>query len=108
MIKKHNPRFCITFHIKDLLLVKIILKNKYINKIKKTIEERRVNTVYKENYELIMKKIVNFFKINLSIRSQKSTGNSYLRLVVTNKLSKSILINYLTNYSLYSSKFLNY
>jgi hypothetical protein len=26
MIKKHNPRFCITFHIKDLPLAKIILK----------------------------------------------------------------------------------
>ena len=204
MIKKHNPRFCITFHIKDLPLAKIILKkigfgfirikskenavvltvspikglkyilsqisnylrtpkinqvnklidwlnkyqdtnypsivcnentlesdnwlagfidadggfyiyyfhkteiNKCIIKLTFTIEQRIIDPVSKESYELIMKKIANFFKINLSIRSQKSTGNSYFRLVVTNKLSKSILINYLINYSLYSSKFLNY
>jgi hypothetical protein len=206
MIKKHNPRFCITFHISDLPLAKIILKkigygfirikskenavvltvspikglkyiiyvissylrtpkinqvnnlltwlnkhhntqysyiyyNQYsldsdnwltgfidadggffINHIKKnetdtqkenfkltlTIEQRLIDPITNESYVLIMKKIADFFKVNLRTRIQKSSGRSYFRVVAGSIISRSIVINYLTTYPLQTSKYLNY
>jgi len=204
MLKKHNPRFCITFHIKELPLAKLILgkigygfiriKNKenaivltvspvkglkflileispylrtpkiyqvnklilwlnkhhntnytyatlneksldsdswlsgfidadggfyiyYLNKkdmnkeifkFTLTIEQRMIDPLSKESYEIIMRKIADFFKVNLSIRSQKSTGNSYFRVVATSNISRAIIISYLDKYPLYTSKYLNY
>lgn len=204
MLKKHNPRFCITFHIKDLPLAEILLKkigygfirmkskenavvliispvkglkyiiseislnlrtpkinqvntliiwlNKHHNtnysllfcnknilesdswlagfidadggfyiyypedtkdknksiKLTMTIEQRKIDSLSKDSYEFIMKKIADFFKVNLRTRDQKSTENSYFRIVVTSNMSISILIDYLEKYSLYSSKHLNY
>jgi len=203
LVKKHNPRFCITFHIKDKSLAEVIFKkigygfirikskenavvltvspikglryiisiispflrtpkikqvnnlikwlnehyqtnylnlnyndnslcsdnwlsgfidadggfyiyyknktdNKIITKLNLTIEQRKIDPTSNESYEYIMKKIADFFKVNLIIRNQKSTNNSYFRVVATSKLSKSIVIDYLTRFPLYSSKFLDY
>ena len=82
--------------------------NKIITKLSLTIEQRKIDPISKKDYEFIMKKIADFFKVNLNTRNQKSTNNSYYRIVVTSKLSKSILINYLTCFPLYSSKYLDY
>lgn len=204
MLKKHNPRFCITFHIKDLPLAKVILKkigygfiriksknnavvltvspikglkfilseinaylrtpkiyqvnkliiwlNKhhgtnylqitcndkslsndswlagfidadgsfyiyYLNKLETkkviiklnfTIEQRKIDSISRDSYEPIMRKIADFLKTNLNTRKQVITGNSYFRVVASSKISRSIIIDYFTKYCLFSSKYLNY
>jgi len=81
------------------------MDKKIITKLSLTIEQRKIS---KETYEFIMKKIADFLKVNLNMRNQKSTGNFYYRVVATSELSKSIIINYLTHFPLYSSKYLDY
>lgn len=82
--------------------------NRDIIKLTLTIEQRMFDPISKEKYELILSKIASLFNTNLQIRTQKSTGNCYYRIVATSYLSKIAVINYLTRYPLQSSKRLNY
>jgi LAGLIDADG endonuclease/Cytochrome C and Quinol oxidase polypeptide I len=82
--------------------------NRDIIKLTLTIEQRMFDPISKEKYEPILSKIASFFKTNLQIRTQKSTGNCYYRTVATSYLSMITVIDYLTSYPLQSSKRLNY
>ena len=196
--KKHNPRFCITFHIKDLPLAKKIqsiigygfirIKNKenacvltispleglikiinlingklrtpkinqlyllikWINKHKNydfnilplnynsifndswltgfidadgsfqlrctekqiacsfVIEQRLIYKITNESYEPLFNEIGKFLQAKLVKMIKVKTNNTYLRLRITNKNSNKILINYLNNFPLKSSKYLDY
>ena len=73
-----------------------------------TIEQRMLDPITKESYEPVLKKIALFFNTGLRIRFQKSTGNSYFRIVGSSKMSRLSIIEYLSDYTLQSSKRLNY
>jgi len=82
--------------------------NRDIIKLTLTIEQRMLDPLSKEKYEPILRKIASFFKTNLQIHTQKSTGNCYYRIVATSYLSMITVIDYLTLCPLQSSKRLNY
>ena len=82
--------------------------NRDIIKLTLTIEQRMFDPISKEKYESILSKIASFFNTNLRVRTQKSTGNCYYRIVATSYLSIVAVIDYLTRYPLQSSKRLNY
>jgi len=73
-----------------------------------TIEQRMLDPITHESYEPVLKKIALFFNTGLRYRFQKSTGNSYFRIVGSSRLSRLSIIDYLSNYPLLSSKRLNY
>jgi len=72
------------------------------------IEQRMIYPITKESYFDVLTDISNFILCNLTIRNQKSTGNKYYTLSGSSKISLSLIINYLENYPLYTSKYLDY
>jgi hypothetical protein len=72
------------------------------------LEQRLLDPVSNETYELIMKKIADLLQVKLNKRLQKNTGNYYWRINSSSKSSTLILINYLNKYTLLSSKYLDY
>jgi hypothetical protein len=72
------------------------------------IEHRMVNSLIKDSYSKVLTDISNFFHCTLLTRKQKSTGNEYYILTASSKMSLNIVINYLEEYPLFSSKFLEY
>lgn len=72
------------------------------------IEQRMFYTVTNESYSDVLKDIASFFGCNLLTRKQVSTGNEYYTITASSKNSLSIVIKYLEQNSLYSSKFLDY
>jgi hypothetical protein len=73
-----------------------------------TIEQRMFDPITQESYEPVLKKIALFFNTGLRKRFQKSTGNSYFRIVGSSRMSRLNIIEYLSDYTLQSSKRLNY
>ena len=72
------------------------------------IEQRLLDPLSNISYEYIMLSIANFLQVKLNTRMQKKTGNQYWKITSSSKCSINILINYLNNYSLLSSKYLDY
>jgi hypothetical protein len=67
-----------------------------------------LDPVSKGSYLKVLTDISNFFNCTLLTRTQKSTGNEYYILTASNRISLEIIINYLENYPLFSSKHLDY
>jgi hypothetical protein len=61
-----------------------------------------------ENYNLILDQICSFLTVKLFQRSRLKYKDSYYIIRVENQNSIKILINYLDNYSLLSSKYLDF
>jgi hypothetical protein len=61
-----------------------------------------------ENYNLILDQICSFLNVKLFQISRLRKKDSYYKLRVENHNSIKILINYLDNYSLLSSKYLDF
>ena len=61
-----------------------------------------------QSYLEILEKISLFLNVKLAIRNRINYKNSYYIIKVENHNSIKILISYLDNYSLYSSKYLDY
>nr|YP_009558599.1 hypothetical protein [Capillidium heterosporum]AZZ06699.1 hypothetical protein [Capillidium heterosporum] len=59
-----------------------------------------------ESFEPILQKIAEFLKTSLKLRSIR--GYLQLNITTSNKKSNQILIDYLTKYPLFTSKYLNY
>lgn len=72
------------------------------------IEQRMLEPVTGENYSQVLTDISNFFNCSLLTRKQKSTGNEYYTLTASSKISLKILKDYLEEYPLFSSKYLDY
>lgn len=72
------------------------------------LEQRMVypKSLNNNSFEPILKEIASYLEINLNIRKRKK-GNNYI-LRVENQKSVKNLINYLTKYTLFSSKYLDY
>jgi hypothetical protein len=67
-----------------------------------------LDPITKNSYLHILTDISNFLSCTLLTRKQKSTGNKYFYLTASNKVSLKIILNYLEQYPLFSSKFLDY
>ena len=72
------------------------------------IEQRMFYPITNESYAEILTVITKFLGCNLLTRLQKSTGNNYYNITASNKVSLRIIIDYITKYPLYSSKYLDY
>ena len=72
------------------------------------IEQRMYDPVTKISYFDVLVKIAEFLGCNLNTRKQKSTGNEYFNLTASSRKSLSAIISYFNNFSLYSSKYLDY
>lgn len=72
------------------------------------IEQRMLDPITTESYKPVLSSIANFLNCSLLTRTQKSTGNEYYTLTASSKISLKILIDYLENYPLFSSKYLDY
>ena len=60
-----------------------------------------------KDYNKIMLEIAKIFNTKLNIVNRKS-GHSYYRIVVNNKSSLNLVLNYFDNHKLLSSKYLDY
>ena len=72
------------------------------------IEQRMLDPATSDSYFSVLKEIAFFFNCKLLTRKQKSTGNEYYTLAASSRISISIVIDYLSNFSLFSSKYLDY
>ena len=72
------------------------------------IEQRLLYPVTNESYFQVLTDISNFLNCKLQVRKQASTGNEYYTLSASNKVSLSLIINYLEKYPLFTSKYLDY
>ena len=72
------------------------------------IEQRMLDPISNSSYLNVLTEISNFFNCRLLTKEQKSTGKKYFTLTASNKISLKIIINYLEEYPLFSSKFLDY
>jgi hypothetical protein len=67
-----------------------------------------LDPISNSSYLNVLTEISNFFNCRLLTKEQKSTGKKYFTLTASNKISLKIIINYLEEYPLFSSKFLDY
>jgi hypothetical protein len=72
------------------------------------IEQRMYEPTSGGNYFNVLKETADFLGCNLKIRKQTSTGNEYYTLTASSRKSLSIILIYFKNFSLYSSKYLDY
>jgi hypothetical protein len=72
------------------------------------IEQRMIEPKTNISYFHIMNEIALFLACNLLTRKQLSTGNVYYTLAATSRKSIIIITNYFENFSLFSSKHLDY
>lgn len=72
------------------------------------LEQRLIDPKTKESYGPIIALIANLLSTTVNTRIQKSTGNTYYIIEASSRASIIILINYLENYRLLSSKLLDY
>jgi len=72
------------------------------------IEQRKLDPITGISYFDILTSIAEFLNCKLLIRKQKSTGNEYYTLAASSKVSLNIIIKYLEEYTLFSSKYLDY
>jgi LAGLIDADG endonuclease/Cytochrome C and Quinol oxidase polypeptide I len=72
------------------------------------IEQRMLDPITNESYLKVLTDVSNFLNCSLLTRKQKSTGNEYYTLTASSKMSLEIIVNYLEEYPLFSSKYLDY
>lgn len=73
-----------------------------------SLEQRMIYPKTQENYNLILNQICSFLNVTLFIRNRLKYKESYYIIRVENQHSIKILIDYLNNYSLLSSKYLDF
>lgn len=72
------------------------------------LEQRLFDPITNVSYENIMLEIAKIFNVKLKKRHQRSTGNHYYRIEASSKLSINKILEYLNNYPLLSSKYLDF
>lgn len=73
-----------------------------------TLEQRMIYPKTNESYKFILTSICLALSVNLNIRIRKDKKNFYYIIRVENQNSTQLLIDYLDNYPLLSSKHLDY
>jgi hypothetical protein len=64
--------------------------------------------ITKNSYLDVLTEISTFLNCNLNTRKQISTGNTYFIIAASSRKSLLIIMTYFKNFSLYSSKYLDY
>jgi len=72
------------------------------------IEQRMLDPVTNESYLPVLTDIANFLNCSVLTKIQKSTNNKYYTLAASSRISLDIILKYLNEYPLYSSKYLDY
>lgn len=72
------------------------------------IEQRMFDPISKISYFDVLTELTEFLNCNLITRKQTTTGNKYFNITAYSRISLSIITSYLTSFSLYSSKYLDY
>lgn len=72
------------------------------------LEQRQIYPKTLESYETILSKVCLFLQVKLFTRDRRSYKNSYYQIRVERQASINILINYLDQHTLFSSKYLDY
>lgn len=72
------------------------------------LEQRIIYPKTLESYEFILNKICTSFNVKLAVRNRINMKNSYYIIRIENQNSIKLLILYLDNYPLLSSKYLDY
>jgi LAGLIDADG endonuclease len=72
------------------------------------IEQRMYEPLTKNSYFDVLNEISTFLNCNLNTRKQTSTGNKYFIIAASSRKSLLIIMTYFKNFSLYSSKYLDY
>ena len=72
------------------------------------IEQRMLDPVTGNSYLKVLTSIVEFLNCNLLTKKQKSTGNEYYTITASSKISLDIIMKYLEENPLFSSKYLDY
>jgi len=72
------------------------------------LEQRMIYPKTNESYKIILDQICLFLNVKLAIRNRLNYKNSYYIIKIENQNSIKILINYLTNNKLLSSKYLDF
>lgn len=72
------------------------------------IEQRMYEPISKKSYFNVLTEISTFLNCNLNTRKQISTGNTYFIIAASSRKSLLIIMTYFKNFSLYSSKYLDY
>lgn len=73
-----------------------------------SLEQRMIYPKTQESYKPILSKICKSFDVNLKIRTRQNQKNCYYIIKIENQKSVQLLIDYLDNYPLFSSKYLDY
>ena len=72
------------------------------------IEQRMFDPISKDSYFYVLTEISQYLNCNLKTRKQISTNNEYFNITASSRASLSIIISYFSQFSLYSSKYLDY
>ena len=72
------------------------------------LEQRMIYPKTQETYKFILDQICELFNVKLGLRTRKNYKKSYYIIKIENQKSINLLIDYLNNYSLLSSKYLDY
>ena len=72
------------------------------------IEQRMLEPVTGNSYFSVLSVIAVFLNCKLLVRKQKSTGNEYYNLTASSIISIKIVLDYFSNFPLFSSKYLDY
>ena len=71
------------------------------------IEQRMFDPISKDSYFYALTEISQYLNCNLKTRKQISTKNEYFNITASSRTSLSIIITYFSQFSLYSSKYLD-
>lgn len=72
------------------------------------IEQRKFDPVSNDSYFNVLTEISQYLNCNLNTRKQISTNNEYYNITASSRASLYIIIAYFSQFSLYSSKYLDY
>jgi LAGLIDADG endonuclease len=93
----------------SILYTKLENNNKKIKiSCRLRIEQRMFEPISGNSYFNVFKEITDFLNCNLKTRKQISTSKEYYTFTASSHKSLSIILTYFSNFSLYSSKYLDY
>jgi len=72
------------------------------------IDQRMFDTITDESYEPVFQEIAAFLKFNLTVVKRSKTNREYLNVTAKSRVSISIVKDYLNQFPLFSSKYLDF
>ena len=72
------------------------------------LEQRMLDPVTGDSYFSVLSEIALFLNCRLLVRKQRATGNEYYNFAASSRISMKIVLDYFSNFPLFSSKYLDY